>query len=598
MPRVPPMHAGTHMADVTSDDILQYYKHELAYLRAQGADFARRYPKVAARLALHGHESLDPHTERLIEATAFLAARVHRDLDQMFPQVAASLLEGVCPSLAQPVPSMTIAQFELDPEQGKVTAGFRVPRHTGLQARTLAGDVCRFRTAWDTVLWPLAIIHARFADDATLRLTLECGAGVDFAELELDSLRIHLHGDWMMTMPLYELLAAGVSDVSVQPEGGRPILLPARAWREVGYAREESVLPQPPHAQPAYGLMQEYFAFPRKFHFFDLHGLRGRMGAGRRCEIVLHLRHTARGLDALTAQHFQLGATPVVNLFAQTSEPIALDHRQFEHRLVADRQREAITEVHSVTSVAVSDPNAQHTRAIPGFASAQHGDSMFWSARREHTLRGNLAGTDLFLSVVDTGNVTSATDTAAPAVVYANVLCTNRRLAEQVPAGAHLAVEKVSQNARVRCLYEPTAARNPPLHGETLWRLVSLLTLNHRSLASGATGRAEWQELLRLFASDSPREQDQIRGVKSVQTKSATAHVGREAWRGYCRGTEITLEFDADAFAGGSPLLMGAVLARFFALYTTVNSFVRLAVRRGDGIWKQWEPMTGCQPLL
>jgi type VI secretion system protein ImpG len=592
------------MADVTSDDILQYYKHELAYLRAQGADFARRYPKVAARLALHGNESLDPHTERLIEATAFLAARVHRDLDQAFPQVAASLLEGVCPSLAQPVPSMTIAQFELDPEQGKVTAGFRVPRHTGLQARTMGGDVCRFRTAWDTVLWPLAIVHARFAEDATLRLTLECNAGVDFAELELDRLRIHLHGDWMMTMPLYELLAAGVSDVSVQPEAGRPMLLSPRAWREVGYAPEDSVLPQPPHAQPAYGLMQEYFAFPRKFHFFDLQGLRGRMGTGRRCEIVLHLRHTARGLDTLTAQHFQLGATPVVNLFAQTSEPIALDHRHFEHRLVADRQREAITEVHSVTSVVVSDPNARQPHTIPGFASAQHGDRMFWSARREHTLRGNLAGTDMFLSVVDTGNVTSAaaanaaTTTSATPVVYANVLCTNRRLAEQVPAGARLAVEKVSQNAHVRCLYEPTAARNPPLHGETLWRLVALLTLNHRSLASGETRREEWQELLRLFASDSPREQDQIRGVKTVHTKSATAHVGSEAWRGYCRGTDVALEFDADAFAGGSPLLMGAVLARFFALYTTVNSFVRLTVRRGDGIWKQWEPMTGCQPLL
>ncbi len=58
------------MADLARDDILQYYKRELSYLRTQGADFAQRYPKDAARLALHGTESLDPHTERLIEATA------------------------------------------------------------------------------------------------------------------------------------------------------------------------------------------------------------------------------------------------------------------------------------------------------------------------------------------------------------------------------------------------------------------------------------------------------------------------------------------------------------------------------------------------
>jgi type VI secretion system protein ImpG len=61
---------------------------------------------------------------------------------------------------------------------------------------------------------------------------------------------------------------------------------------------------------------------------------------------------------------------------------------------------------------------------------------------------------------------------------------------------------------------------------------------------------------------------------------------------------EVTVEFDADAFVGGSPLLLGAVLARFFAMYTSVNSFVRLAVRRGDEIWKQWQPMTGYQQSL
>jgi type VI secretion system protein ImpG len=115
---------------------------------------------------------------------------------------------------------------------------------------------------------------------------------------------------------------------------------------------------------------------------------------------------------------------------------------------------------------------------------------------------------------------------------------------------------------------------------------------------SGATGRAQLQEMLRLFASDGTREQDQIRGIRSVEARSVTAHVGSDAWRGYCRGTEVTVEFDPESFVGGSPLLMGAVLARFFAMYTSVNSFVRLVVRRGDEIWKQWEPMTGCQQLL
>ncbi|QGZ64854.1 type VI secretion system baseplate subunit TssF [Paraburkholderia acidisoli] len=585
---------------MAADDLLQYYKRELSYLRTQGADFARRYPKIASKLALHGTESLDPHTERLVEATAFLAARVHRDLDQEFPHVASSLLDNVCPTLVQPVPSMTVAQFELDPTQGKVTAGFAVPRHTALQARTEGGDVCRFRTAWDTVLWPLTISRAAFGDDATLRLTLECAPGTDFAELEIDTLRLHLNGDWMTTMPLYELLVSGVADVSVRAEGRAHALpLPARAWREVGYGEADDVLPRPANAQPAYALMQEYFAFPRKFHFFDLHHLRGRLGTGRSCEIVLHLSRAPRGLGMLRATHFALGCTPIVNLFSQTSEPIVVDHRHYEYRLVADQRRESITEIHSIVSVVASDPSLERTATVPCFSAIDHGDAgggaAFWSARREHSLRENVQGTDTFLSFVDASNTQA--DPGAP-VIYANVLCTNRRLAEQVPVGARLLVEKVSQNARVRCLYEPTAQRSPALGSETLWRLISLLTLNYHSLVSGATGRAQLQEMLRLFASEGTREQDQIRGIRSVEARGVTAHVGGEAWRGYCRGTEVTVEFDPEAFVGGSPLLMGAVLARFFALYTSVNSFVRLVVRRGDEIWKQWEPMTGCQQLL
>jgi type VI secretion system protein ImpG len=587
---------------MAAEDILQYYKRELSYLRTQGSDFAQRYPKVASRLALHGTESLDPHTERLIEATAFLAARVHRDLDQAAPQIASALLDNVCPSMIQTVPSMTVAQFELDPTQGKVTAGFRVPRHTGVAAMTETGDACRFRTAWETVLWPLKISRAAFGDDSTLRLTLECDAGVDFSELEVTQLRLHLHGDWVVTMPLYELLVANVTDVSVRPEQGPVTLLPPSAWREVGYAPEDSVLPQPSHAHPAYTLMQEYFAFPRKFHFFDLHVPAGKLGTGRTCEIILHLDRVPRGLGMLGPQHFRLGCTPIVNLFSQTSEPIVIDRRHYEYRLVADQKREAITEIHSILSVIASDPAQDRAVRLPCFTAADRlddpraaGETMYWSARREQSVHSNAPGIDLYLGFVDAGNVSGQPDTP---VVYANVLCTNRRLAEQVPVGARMLVERVSQNAKGRCLYEPTSQRHPPLDSATLWRLVSLLTRNYHSLVGGAIGRRELQDMLRLFASDGPREEAQIRGIRSIDARPITAHVGTEAWRGYCRGTEVSIEFDADTFVGGSPLLMGAVLARFFAMYTSVNSFVRLVVRRGDETWKQWAPMTGSQQTL
>src|SRR5260370_26714638 len=86
-------------------------------------------------------------------------------------------------------------------------------------------------------------------------------------------------------------------------------------------------------------------------------------------------------------------------------------------------------------------------------------------------------------------------------------MCTNRHLAEQLPVGARMLVEKVSQNVRVRCLYEPTMQRGPPLGSETLWRLVSILTHNYHSLVCGARGHKKVQGRARLVWSETSRGQ-------------------------------------------------------------------------------------------
>jgi type VI secretion system protein ImpG len=155
----------------------------------------------------------------------------------------------------------------------------------------------------------------------------------------------------------------------------------------------------------------------------------------------------------------------------------------------------------------------------------------------------------MYLSFVDQAN---ALRVPTEPVLYADLLCTNRRLAEQVPIGARMVAEGISQTASVRCLYEPTAPRSPPMGSETLWRLVSLLTLNHQSLADGSTGKEQLSEILMLFASDSTRDHEQIRGIKALRARSVTGKVGDSAWRGYCRGTEVHLGFDDEAFVGGS----------------------------------------------
>ena len=78
--------------------LLEHYNTELRHLREKAGEFAREYPKIAGRLALDpfGKETCpDPHVERLIEGFAWLAARVHLQLDAEFPRFIA--IRGTSP---------------------------------------------------------------------------------------------------------------------------------------------------------------------------------------------------------------------------------------------------------------------------------------------------------------------------------------------------------------------------------------------------------------------------------------------------------------------------------------------------------------------
>lgn len=219
--------------------------------------------------------------------------------------------------------------------------------------------------------------------------------------------------------------------------------------------------------------------------------------------------------------------------------------------------------------------------------------------RRSASLRPGIAGTDIHLGFVDRRNVRALQTTP---VIYASLLCTNRLLASQVMPDTRFYGEGMAASTDVRALYQPSDQRAPPMESEALWALASLLRLNHRSLVDGSTGAATLREILGLFAGDGARDAKQISGIRRLTASPGTARMsgaeGTGAWRGHCRGTDIVIEFDTYCFAGASALMLAGVLARFFALYTTANSFVRLTVRRGEEDWMTWPPMTGRQALI
>ena len=94
------------------------------------------------------------------------------------------------------------------------------------------------------------------------------------------------------------------------------------------------------------------------------------------------------------------------------------------------------------------------------------------------------------------------------------------------------------------------------------------------------------------------KDLDQIRGLLNLQAKGVTSRFNNEAWRGFCRGVNVTIDLNPDAFVGSSMILFSKVLAHFFSLYTTINSFVSLSVTSNGETLIQIPAMSGRQEFI
>ncbi|HEX6043055.1 MAG TPA: type VI secretion system baseplate subunit TssF [Pyrinomonadaceae bacterium] len=614
------------------EELLKYYKSELTYLRRMGGVFAQRYPKVAKRLELGRDDCADPHVERLIEAFAFLTGRLQHEIDSEFPDITTALLNILYPQLTSPIPSMAIAQFNIDPEQGKMTTGFTIDRHTPLFADAANGVFCRFRTCYPVTLWPLTVAeadlestrHSTFVDADSkavmaLRLKMGCLPGGKLNELPVDRLRFYLNGDPMSVKTLYELLFCDVHDVVIQIPGAAPIFLGPDTIKSVGLEAYDDMLPHPPNVHPGYMLLLEYFAFPKQYLFFDLcfdqaHPRRRRntntlldfLPPGESNSFEVHLLLNRRPTENLVVDEhtFALGCTPIVNLFPKTTEPIRLDHRSLEYPLLPDKRRERTTEIHSILSVSASSNEADKIDRIEPFYSYNHrletsNHSAFWHARRVPAQRKDLPGSEMVLTFLDLDLKPSLPPMQT---VYAHTLCTNRDLPSELPVGAVFQLEQhapLDKQRPIVCLGKPTQPAPPPSRGATAWRLVSHLSLNHLSLSDEKDSLPALKEILRLYCL-SESHHHLIEGIREMSCRKVMRHFGDEPWRGFCRGNEVTVVLDEDYYEGSGGFLFGAVLNRFLASYAAVNSFTQLIIKskQREGVWKKWEPMAGETVLL
>jgi type VI secretion system protein ImpG len=579
-------------------DLLPYFERELVVLRRYGAEFGSRFPRVAGGLYA---ASGDPHAERVLQGTALLAARIQKRLDDGYPQVTERLLESLYPHCLRPFPSCSTVAFDAP---GPASAPRVIPRGTDLASKqAVAGVHCRFRTAADVSLAPVAIRATTFdplirapsgtklgADvTASLSITIASVSGLlTLHDMPLEKLRVFIDGDPSLSAALRDALFLHASGAFVEAPDGRWLPLAESPIIPAGFSEAEALIPYGRRSHPAWRILLEYFCFPDKFRFFDLDlaALRPFLPTGAR-SVTLHLAlagirpdaSAARMLRAVGPANLRLFCAPVVNLFPHHARPVAVTGTTADYSLVPDVTRPEGYEVYAVDAVrkrsrdgeGIVEFKPMHACRNPAAAKGY-----YWALRHDDVLAEISPGYEKRLSVIDEDLSAQA---AERSTVSADILCTNRDLPHQLSCGVpggDLSVSATADGIHVRLLATPTR-QSRFASGEAQWALNAYLTLNHHALIPD--GLDALRELLKLH--DLPQSsitQRMIDGVVGLDHRQVTGWMCHEYGQSLVHGIEVHITVDEEAFAGSGMHLFAQVMDQFLALYVQVNNFVELVL--------------------
>lgn len=580
----------------------RYFQDEMQALREQGKEFSQRNPGLAPFL---GQPGQDPDVERLLEGFAFLTGRLRQRLDDELPELSHSLMQLLWPNYLQPVPSLTTLAFE---PLTNLDHGQQVPRDTEVESRAKQGVSCRFRTCYETRLYPLKHERLEFSpagEGGILTLDLVLQAHADLPNMGLDTLRLHFAGDRLVASALYLSLLEYLdkAELWLYDEDEQLLQqypLAKECISPVGFDSEQGLLPYSLNTFSGYRHLQEYFCFPEKLMYVDVAGLEITQHATeahracRRMELRFNLNKLPLSRFTPHRDQIQLYCTPAINLFSQDAVPLRLDHRQTQYKLLPAALPPQYASIVAVEKVYGWQPGGRHYRHYVPFESFEHHNyntRPYYSVRRQPGLDSRKVETYLSFYQPDIES--------RPETLSVELLCCNHDLPSELATGdICLPTDSTPEFAQFRNIRPATMSYPPPMRQDLMWRLISNMSLNYISLSNLPALRV----VLETYDFCAPydeaaarRTRHMLDGIKAIDHQRTD-----RLWQGLpIRGIRTELTLAHEHFVGlGDLYLFCSVLNEFFALYASVNAFHELIVNTTNGARFAWTPRMGQQPIL
>ena len=582
-------------------DFLDYYRDNLGYLRTLGAEFAEEFPKIASRLGLSSFDCNDPYVERLLEGTAFLAARVEKKLDDGHKRLLESVLNSVVPDALYPIPSGAVIEAGIDLENDKVRRGVSLAEHSVFDAFIPSVNTpCRFTSVWKTELSPLWITAAEYvtrdvslfntekSHAAALKLTFEMTNNRSVSDLNISDLMLFLNlPDAVASLLLRQIhteteqIYISTDSKTYEPLSDIGFDIPASSSYTMfgGVSGNLSGL----------HILQRFLAYPAFFKFISLKniGKAFNVKTTRFDLLFAFSRREPELINEISTRAVKTNCVPVLNLFKKRSDRAFLDKDAYEFHIVADRTAPRDYEVYGIRRLEFFNERNETLFCASNFyeedlEGSENDRRNFFAQHREKSLfdrkatqRSSYTGTEVYVSLAERDK--SLFDASQ---FSADLICTNRDLplllTEQMTLSA---ADAAVQSALFVTM--PTRPAYPLIQtgGSSDWSMLSHIVFNLSGML--------WQDdaipldILRTLLSNYPirsaeETERMAEGIVEMISEPETFRFIRNGVVFFEPGWKVSCVLNEKAYAGTGVYVFALVLKELFKSFTPLNSLLEI----------------------
>lgn len=598
-------------------NFLSYYHDELLFLRKKGGEFAKSHPEIASKLDIKDGESTDPQTERIVESVAFMSAKLNQKIDDNAQNIAFYLLSALYPNLINVFPACGVVKFESE-NSVAISDNMTINRGTNLFIKSKNGSECQFKTVYPITIYPISVVDISLfktgkklggIDGWAIEINIETNS-VPLEQILPNDLLFHINSDIIEnSLMIYEALFSNPKRNFFLKIDERYIKINSEDVIQCGFDDIDSVCPVSRYSTNSFQLFQEMLHFKRKFMFFrilkigDLILNSGLKNLSEMSIIVDVDISNDRLFEIIKSDSISLNSTPIVNLFQVTSDPFRFDGTKSKYMLLADQTRDSSIEIHSISEVHIINNETKNDEIVqPYFFLAIDSDTnvmhdLYWLYSKESSELRRLGGFDTYISFIDTK---MNPQKIYADVVYAKTLCTNRFATRDIPIFSKMYIDNVETGGYFAKLLQKTSS--PISFSEntnSLWNLISQLTATHISISNAENFISAIKQLVDIFSSgDKVKSNELFGGIKSVSIDERVQRFGKDAWRGFVKGKEITIIIsDENTFFS---YFFCCIINQYLSDSISINSFVTLKMKSQTTgkILATWNPTSGKRDLL